>query len=199
MAPLALTIEAGERVGSKGDVVTKLDEARLREDLRVLGGKKIEALTVSLVNAFANDRHEQRIKEIAQEVLPGIPVSLSSEVVPEMQEYERTVTTVANSYVRPREVAVVLVAERPPPAHAEHGVALAEDLVIHGVTVDVGDRHGMDPVSCYRSVRLDTGAQITAAAARLHSTPTTARMTGPAAPSPARRRQPCGSGRAACG
>jgi N-methylhydantoinase A len=102
MAPLALTIEADERVGSKGDVVTVLDDAKLRADLRTLGGKKIEALTVSLINSFANDTHERRIKEIAQEVLPGIPVSLSSEVVPEMQEYERTVTTVANSYVRPR-------------------------------------------------------------------------------------------------
>jgi N-methylhydantoinase A len=102
MAPLALTIEADERVSSKGEVVTALDEGRLREDLRALGKKKIEALTVSLINAFANDRHEQRIKQIAQEELPGISVSLSSEVVPEMQEYERTVTTVANSYVRPR-------------------------------------------------------------------------------------------------
>jgi N-methylhydantoinase A len=102
MAPLALTIEAHERVGSKGDVVEKLDEQRLREDLRALGQRKIEALTVSLINSFANDRHERRIKEIAEEVLPGIPVSLSSQVVPEMQEYERTVTTVANSYVRPR-------------------------------------------------------------------------------------------------
>jgi N-methylhydantoinase A len=102
MAPLSLTIEADERVGSKGDIVTKLDEAKLREELRELGKRKIEALTVSLINAFANDKHERRIKEIAQEELPGIPVSLSSEVVPEMQEYERAVTTVANSYVRPR-------------------------------------------------------------------------------------------------
>jgi N-methylhydantoinase A len=102
MAPLALTIEAKERVSSKGEVVERLDEAQLRTDLRALGEKKIEALTVSLINSFANDRHERRIKEIAQEVLPGVPVSLSSEVVPEMQEYERTVTTVANSYVRPR-------------------------------------------------------------------------------------------------
>ena len=62
----------------------------------------IEALTVSLINSFANATHEQRVREIAADVLPGIPVSLSSEVVPEMQEYERTVTTVANSYVRPR-------------------------------------------------------------------------------------------------
>jgi N-methylhydantoinase A len=102
MAPLALTIEAHERVGAKGDVVEKLDEQKLRADLKSLGDKKIEALTVSLINSFANDKHERRIKEIAEEVLPGIPVSLSSQVVPEMQEYERTVTTVANSYVRPR-------------------------------------------------------------------------------------------------
>src|SRR5512145_3257079 len=80
MAPLALTIEATERVSSKGEVVTALDEAALRESLRALGSKGIEALTVSLINAFANDRHERRIKDIAQEMLPGIPVSISSEV-----------------------------------------------------------------------------------------------------------------------
>jgi len=101
MAPLSLTIEADERVGSRGDIVRPLDEAALRESLRRLKGEKIQALTVSLINAFANDSHEKRIKQIAAEVMPDIPVSLSSEVVPEMQEYERAVTTVANSYVRP--------------------------------------------------------------------------------------------------
>jgi len=102
MAPLACTIEADERVSAKGEVVRKLDEPALRESLRGLKAKKIEALTVSLINSFANVAHEKRVKQIAQEELPGIPVSLSSDVVPEMQEYERTVTTVANSYVRPR-------------------------------------------------------------------------------------------------
>jgi N-methylhydantoinase A len=102
MAPLACTIEAKERMSAKGEVVTPLDEAHLREQLRSLKTKNIEALTVSLINSYANDKHEKRIKEIAAEELPGLPISLSSEVVPEMQEYERTVTTVANSYVRPR-------------------------------------------------------------------------------------------------
>ncbi len=102
MAPLACTIEADERVSAKGDVVHKLNEAALRESLRGLKTKKIEALTVSLINSFANPSHEKRVKQIAMEEMPGIPVSLSSDVVPEMQEYERTVTTVANSYVRPR-------------------------------------------------------------------------------------------------
>ena len=101
MAPLSLTVEADERISSRGEVVRKLDERALRETLQLLKSRKIQALTVSLINAFSNDAHERRIKQIAAEVMPGIPVSLSSEVVPEMQEYERTVTTVANSYVRP--------------------------------------------------------------------------------------------------
>ncbi len=101
LAPLDVTIEADERIGADGAVVEPLDEERLRADLRDLAARGIEALTVSLINSFANDAHERRIGEIAAEELPGVPVSLSSEVIPEMQEYERTVTTVANSYVRP--------------------------------------------------------------------------------------------------
>ncbi len=100
IAPLELTIEANERVGAGGEVVEQLDEAHMREQLGFLRGKGIEALTVSLINSFANPAHEQEIRSLAGQELPGIPVSLSSDVVPEMQEYERTVTTVANSYVR---------------------------------------------------------------------------------------------------
>ncbi|MFZ9666745.1 MAG: hydantoinase/oxoprolinase family protein [Steroidobacteraceae bacterium] len=102
MAPLACTIEADERVSAKGEIVKKLDEKSLRTSLRKLKSQNIEALTVSLINSFANTAHERRVREIAHEELPGLPVSISSDVVPEMQEYERTVTTVANSYVRPR-------------------------------------------------------------------------------------------------
>ncbi|CAG0945004.1 N-methylhydantoinase A [Gammaproteobacteria bacterium] len=102
LAPLALTIEAVERIGARGEVVTRLDKTKLARDLKALGKKGIESLTVSLINSFANPVHEQEIAGVAAKVLPGIPVSLSSEVVPEMQEYERTVTTVANAYVGPK-------------------------------------------------------------------------------------------------
>jgi N-methylhydantoinase A len=102
LAPLALTIEADERIGARGEVVIKLDRKKLARDLRTLGRKNVEALTVSLINSFANPAHEEEIARIAAKELPGLPVSLSSEVVPEMQEYERTITTVANSYVAPR-------------------------------------------------------------------------------------------------
>jgi N-methylhydantoinase A len=102
LAPLAVTVEANERIGAKGDVVEALDEDAMRASLTTLKGQGIQALTVSLINAFANDSHEKKIRELAAEVMPEIPVSISSEVVPEMQEYERTITTVANSYVRPK-------------------------------------------------------------------------------------------------
>lgn len=102
IAPLALTIEADERVGSRGEVVRKLDETKLRRDLKALSKKGIEALTISLINSFANDAHECQVAKIAKQVMPDIPISISSEIVPEMQEYERTLTTVANSYVRPK-------------------------------------------------------------------------------------------------
>ena len=101
LAPLELTIEADERIGAKGEIVRPLDEDALAEALKALSGAGIEALTVSLMNAYANGVHEQRVRQIAEGVFPGIPISISSEVVPEMYEYERTETTVVNSYIRP--------------------------------------------------------------------------------------------------
>jgi len=102
IAPLALTIEADERIGARGDVVRKLKTPKLRTALRDLKKKRIEALTVSLINSFANGEHEKGVAKVAKEIMPDVPISLSSDVVPEMQEYERTITTVANSYVRPK-------------------------------------------------------------------------------------------------
>jgi len=104
IAPLALTIEADERMSSKGEVISSLKVGKLAKDIKELSKKGIEAVTVSLINSFANDKHEKEIRAQIKKkkLLPKIPVSLSSEVVPEMQEYERTITTVANSYVRPK-------------------------------------------------------------------------------------------------
>lgn len=101
LARLEHTIEAEERIDAKGNVLVPLNEAALRRDLEALGRTGIEALTVSFFNAYVSGRHEERAARIAQEVLPGIPVSVSSAVIPEMYEYERTETTVVNSYVRP--------------------------------------------------------------------------------------------------
>ncbi|TQV82672.1 hydantoinase/oxoprolinase family protein [Exilibacterium tricleocarpae] len=102
LAPLELTIEADERIDAEGAVVTELDEAALKESLAALRAKGgIEALTISFVNAYLNGEHERRAQAVAEQVFTDIPISISSAVVPEMQEYERTETTVVNSYVRP--------------------------------------------------------------------------------------------------
>jgi len=101
LAPLEFTIEADERMGAKGDIIVALDEKAIRRDLEKLLKSGIEALTIALFNSYVNDAHELRIAAIAREIAPHIPVSTSASVMPEMYEYERTETTVVNSYVRP--------------------------------------------------------------------------------------------------
>jgi len=102
LAPLELTIGAGGRIGADGAVVRELDEDGLRRDLITLRERNaIQALTICFINAHINNEHEERARDIAREVFVDTPISISSEVVPEMQEYERTETTVVNSYVRP--------------------------------------------------------------------------------------------------
>ncbi|XUU61183.1 hydantoinase/oxoprolinase family protein [Erythrobacter sp. HA6-11] len=102
LAALEDTVEVPGRMDADGNEVRPLDEDAIRAALEKLQGQGIEALTVSLMNAYVNGAHEKRIGEIAAEVLgDSIPVSLSHEVLPEMQEYERTLSTVANAAVRP--------------------------------------------------------------------------------------------------
>ena len=100
-AAIEYTREAKERIDTHGTIVTPLDEAALRDALHDLVGQGIEALTISLINSYTNQIHEKRIKAIAQELFPDLPVTTSSEVLPEFREYERALTAVMNSYVRP--------------------------------------------------------------------------------------------------
>lgn len=101
LAPLECTIEAHERLDAHGNVVAPLDEAALRASLEELKAENIEALTICLTNSYINGVHEEQVGEIARDVFPDVPVSLSHQILPEMQEYERALTTVANSLVRP--------------------------------------------------------------------------------------------------
>ena len=101
MAPLEATIEVPERIGADGAVVRPIDEAALRANLRRLKEEKVEAVTVCLINSYLNDAHERRVAQIVAEEMPDVPVSISADILPEMQEYERALTTVANSAVRP--------------------------------------------------------------------------------------------------
>src|SRR3954462_7922820 len=102
LADLQNTVEVDERTASDGAVVRALDEDDVRAQLTKLAGRDIQALAVSLINSFADPAHERRIAELAAEILPGVPGPPASDVLPELREYERTLTTVANGYVQPQ-------------------------------------------------------------------------------------------------
>ena len=103
LAPLELTYGVKERTDASGDISIELDEDHLRDQLNHLKAKgEVEALTISFVNSYINNKNEIQAAKIASEIFTNIPISISSEVIPEMQEYERAETTVLNSYVRPQ-------------------------------------------------------------------------------------------------
>lgn len=101
-AAIENTREAKERIDTHGVIVKPLDEESLRNSLQELAAREVEAVTVSLINSYANPVHEKRVKAIAQEMFPTLPVTASAEVLPEFREYERALTAVMNSYVRPK-------------------------------------------------------------------------------------------------
>ncbi len=91
-----------ERICFDGSVHTPLDEAAARRALQRLSKLGVESLAISTLFSFVNPVHERRLAELAREELPGVPLSLSHEVMPKAPEFERTSTTVVNAYVGPR-------------------------------------------------------------------------------------------------
>ena len=101
LVPRYLRKGVRERIDARGGIVVPLDEASVREAAAALGREGVEAVVVSLLFSFVNGEHERRVRSILEEVLPGVPVSLSSEICPEFREYERTCTAVMNGYLGP--------------------------------------------------------------------------------------------------
>ena len=99
LVPRHLRLPVPERLDNEGNILRPLDEAAVRALLPRLDG--VQSIAVGLLHAFVNPVHEQRIRAILADALPAVPVSLSSEVSPEMREWERFSTTVANAYVQP--------------------------------------------------------------------------------------------------
>jgi len=101
LASLEDTVEVSGRMTARGDEYRPVDKNQVRKAISGLKGSGIEAITICLMNSYANGDHENQVAEIVREVLPDLTISLSHEILPEMYEYERTLTTVANSSVRP--------------------------------------------------------------------------------------------------
>jgi len=101
LVPRHLRLPVSERLDNTGQVLKALDEDSVRALIPTLRRERVESVAVGLLHAFVNGEHEKRIRTILNEELPEVPVSLSSEVSPEMREWERFSTTVANAYVQP--------------------------------------------------------------------------------------------------
>jgi len=101
LVPRSLRREVTERVASDGRVIKALDEAEVPKVLTGLLDMGIESLAVCLINSYENPVHEKLIKAIIEQQAPGLSLSTSFEVLPQIREYERTCTTVTNAYVKP--------------------------------------------------------------------------------------------------
>ena len=93
--------EVQERVLADGSVRTPLNQEDARQVFTDLDARGVEAVAICLLHAYANPEHEQALKDIARSVAPGMAISLSSDVAPEIKEFERCCTTAVNAYVKP--------------------------------------------------------------------------------------------------
>ncbi len=101
LVPRHLRLTVPERLDNEGTILLPLDETAVRALIPTLMREAVESIAVGLLHSFVNPVHERRIRDILAAVLPDIPVSLSSDVSPEMREWERFSTTSANAYVQP--------------------------------------------------------------------------------------------------
>ncbi len=96
-----LRFEVTERIAADGEVLIPLDKTELEAVKAALTLEQVESIAVCTLHSYAFPRHERAIEAFLRDALPEVPVSLSSEILPERREYERTATTVLNAYVRP--------------------------------------------------------------------------------------------------
>src|SRR5699024_11172864 len=93
--------ETEERMNYKGEIITDLSNSDLKEAINYFKQEKEEAIAITFLHSYKNDKHEQLDKKIIQSNLPNVVVTVSSDITKEWREYERTNTSVLNSYVKP--------------------------------------------------------------------------------------------------
>ena len=101
LVPRRLRLAVRERIDAQGEVLLPLDEASLAGAIETLAAQQVEAVAVGFLHSFTNPDHERRVGEAVARRLPHVVVTLSSDVSPEMREYERFSTACANAYLQP--------------------------------------------------------------------------------------------------
>ena len=101
LVPRCLRFEATERMDYRGRIVTPLDTGALAATVAEMRAAAVESIAVCFLFSFMNPIHERRAREVISQVWPEVPVSISSEILPEIREYERSSTVVIDAYVKP--------------------------------------------------------------------------------------------------
>ena len=140
LVPRNLRMEVNERLDKDGNILTALDMAEVALRVDALAAAGVESIAVCLLHAYANPAHEEAIGQLIAKKLPGLSVTLSSELLPQVREYERTINTVINAYLQP--------------AVSHHLAALEESLREIGVPAPLYMMHGAGGV-----VNVDTAAR----------------------------------------
>jgi N-methylhydantoinase A len=96
-----LRVEVDERINAQGGIDRPLDEASVERAVRFLVEEGVEAIAVCLLHSYLNAAHELRVKDIVARLAPAVTLCISAEVLPVINEYERSSTSVINAYVRP--------------------------------------------------------------------------------------------------
>jgi len=101
LVPRRLRLPVRERIDAQGEVLLPLDESSVARAIEALAAQQVEAVAVGLLHSFTNPDHERRVGDAIARRLPQVAVTLSSDVSPEMREYERFSTACANAYLQP--------------------------------------------------------------------------------------------------
>ena len=102
LVPREHRLEVTERIGPDGRTLMALDEASLEAAINALAKAKLESIAICFLHSYRKPEHEQRAKAAVERLMPGVYVSVSSEILPEFREFERVSTTVVNAFVGPR-------------------------------------------------------------------------------------------------
>ena len=179
LVPRYLRLGVNERMRADGTVHRKLDTASLNAAIETLRGAEVTSVAVCYLHAYKDASHEKETRERIEAKLPGVSVSLSSEVFPEIKEYERVSTTVVNAYVRPvvekylRKLgerlseagfngSVLIILFHGGVAPIEEAVRLAAGTVLSGPAGGVaGSRYGSALIGVKNLVPFDMGGTST--------------------------------------
>lgn len=167
LIPRRHRLEVTERVDYAGNVVTPLDEESVRAAALKVQARGLQSVAVCLINAYMNPSHEQRVRELLLEQIPDLNISLSTDILPEPPEFERTATTVANAYTAP---ILARYMDRLSASLAEEGYGQDIVLVMHNgggtMTTDYAKGHAVKTLNSGPAAGVMAGAAIADAAGR---------------------------------